>query len=400
LNRLDAQSTQAFAMKLDPAGHVLVTGKAVLSGPAASPLVETAYATFKVSPSGTIEWSDVYARTTRGDNHATAIATDAAGDVYVTGVSSSTYSDTLTAVTTVKYGSASGARVWVSHFDAIERADDYLGVRSFAGTAIAVDGTVAGDDTIWVAANPYLLMKISARDGSAGVYRHQLVDSGVDATIDRLLLLEPGRGLLVTGSISDDSGSNDLYVQLVDYMFNNGWKVRFHPAGTSGSAIVDFARGLNNRLYFAANYFPSTGTPASDGVLFAVAPPVVPTVQVYPLVPLAIEPVGSWPGLAGRFRIKLSIPAEQDLGIWFALEGTAHSDPDEGLDYNYSASPVVVIPKGQRYADVVIQPVADDLKEGFEDVQLTLQSSGMPTLNDYQIGKQSSARVWILDSTR
>jgi hypothetical protein len=394
LNGPGAQSTQAFAMKLDPAGHVLVTGKAVLASPAASPLVETAYATFKVSPGGTIEWSDVYARTPRGDNHATAIATDAAGDVYVTGVSSSMHSDTLTAVTTVKYGSASGTRVWVSHFDAIEQANDYLGVRSYAGTAI----TVA--DSVWVAANPYLVIRYSLSSGGGFNYTHLLVDSGVDATVDRMILLEPGRGLLVTGSISDDVGSNDLYVQLVDEAFNYGWKLRFHPADTSGSAIVDFARGLSNRLYFAANYFPSTGTPASDGVLFAVAPPIVPTVQVYPLVPLAIEPVGSWSGLAGRFRIKLSIPAEQDLGIWFGLTGTAHWDVDEGLDYTYSASPVVVIPKGQRYADVVIQPVADDLKEGFEDVKLTLQSSGLPTANDYQIGKHSGARVWILDSTR
>jgi hypothetical protein len=396
LTQSDAQSTQAFAMKFDSAGHVLVTGKAVLAGPAASPLVETAYATFKVSPLGTIEWSDVYARTTRGDNHATAIATDAAGDVYVTGVSSSVYSDTLTAVTTVKYSSASGTRVWVSHFDAIERADDYLGIRSFAGSAITVN------DSVWVAANPYLLMRLSASNGSDGglAYTSQPVDSGVDATIDRMLLLEPGRGLLFTGSIFDDSGSNDLYVQLVDDLFNYGWKIRIHPADTSGSAIVGFARGLNNRLYSAANYFSSTGTPASDGVLFAVAPPVVPTVQVYPLVPLAIEPAGSRPGLAGRFRIKLSNPAEQDLGIWFGLTGQAHSDPDEGLDYTSSASPVVVIPKGKRQADVLIQPVADDLKEGFEDVQLTLQTSGLPTLNDYQLGKQSSARVWILDSTR
>jgi hypothetical protein len=396
LTRTDAGSTRAFAMKLDPAGHVLVTGQAVLAGPTASPQVQTAYVTFKVSPAGQVEWSDAYARTTRGDNHATALATDAAGDVYVTGVSSSPHSATLTDVTTVKYASATGTRVWISHFDAIEQANDNLGIRSFAATAIAVD------DWVWVAANPYLSLRLSTQLGSNGglAYTHLLADSGTTATIDRILLLEPGRGMLLAGSISDDEGSNDLYVQLVDVSFNYGWKLRFHPAGTSGSNIVDFARGLNNRLYFAANYLPSDGKPSSDGVLFAVAPPVVPVVQVYPIVPLAIEPVGSWPGLAGRFRIKLSIPAEQDLGIWFGLTGAAHWDVDEGLDYTYFTSPVVVIPKGQRYADVVIQPVADALKEGFEDVQLTLHSPNLPTLNDYQLGSQSSAKVWILDTTR
>jgi hypothetical protein len=49
---------------------------------------------------------------------------------------------------------------------------------------------------------------------------------------------------------------------------------------------------------------------------------------------------------------------------------------------------------------VIIQPVADALKEGFEDVQLTLQSPNLPTVNDYQLGSQSSAKVWILDTTR
>ena len=39
--------------------------------------------------------------------------------------------------------------------------------------------------------------------------------------------------------------------------------------------------------------------------------------------------------------------------------------------------------------------MADDLKEGFEDVTLTLQPGGLPTVNDYIIGKRSAARVLI-----
>jgi hypothetical protein len=390
-----ALGTRAFAMKLDGEGHAVITGQAVLPSTGAPTSMETAYATFKVSPAGTTEWSDVYARVTRGDNHAAALAMDAAGNVYVTGVSSSPHSDTLTAVTTVRYDSATGARRWVSHFDATEQDSGYLGLRSFAGSAIVVDA-----DNVWVAAQQYLAIRLSPADGGFSNYTHLLADSETTATIERIVLLEPTRGLLLAGSISDAEGTNDFYVQLVDAAFNYGWKLRFHPSGSSGGAMVGFARGLNQRLYLAANSVPSSGTPASDGALFGVAPPAVPTVQVYPLLPLAIEPVGSFRGLAGRFRIHLSMPAEQDLGIWFGLEGSAHWDVDEGLDYNYSDSPVVVISKGQRYADVVIRPVADDLKEGFEDVTLTLHPGGLPTLNDYIIGKRSTARVLILDTTR
>jgi hypothetical protein len=260
LNHPDASSTRVNVMTLDPAGHVLVAGRAVLASPAAQAEQQTTYATFKVSSNGVVQWSDLYARVTRGDNHVTAIATDTEGAAYVTGSSSSPHSATLTDVTTVKY-SAAGTRTWVSHFDAIEQASDSLGERSFAATSIAVD------DNVWVGCTPYLLLRLSTFDGSNGgmAYTHYAVNEGVNATITRLLLLERGRGMLHCGSISDASGINDLYVQHTDVSLNRGWSLRFHPEGTSRSEIVDMIRGARERFHFAANYFPSTGQPSVDG---------------------------------------------------------------------------------------------------------------------------------------
>jgi hypothetical protein len=404
LTRSDSMSTQAFAMKLDPTGHVIVTGKAVpndpraVAGAAIMPLNLSTYATFKVSPQGTIEWSDVHARTPQGDNHATAIATDAQGDVYVTGVSASPHSTTLTDVTTVKYAGATGNRVWVSHFDAVEQASDSLGIRSFAGTSLAVD------DGVWVGCTPYLLIRLSTFNGSDSGFdsSYYTVNSGIDATIDRLLLLEPGRGLLHAGSISDGTSSNDLYVQHVDVMLNRGWSYRFHPSETNGSQIAGFARGPNDQLNFAANYYPSSGDPASDGVVFAIAPTAVPKVEVWAVQPLAREPFGKRPAIKGRFRIKLSSPAEQGLLVYYSLGGTAEWDIDVGADYLVPTPNLgsVVIPKGQRNVDLVITPLADKLREPPEAVQLTLQPTSLPTTNDYQLGRKTSATVWILDRRR
>jgi hypothetical protein len=400
LTRDDTHSTQAFAMDLDPAGHVIVTGKAVLNGPQASILPQTAYVTFKVSSLGSVDWSDVYARVTAGDNHATALATDAQGDVYVTGVSSSPHSATLTDATTIKYSSATGNRVWVSHFDAIEHGSESIGVRSFAATSLAVDN----DGSVWVGCSPYLLLRLSAFDGSNGgfVATYYGVDSGVDATIERLLLLERGRGLLHAGSISDDSSANDLYVQHVDVSLNRGWSYRFHPEGSEGSQIVDFARGPNEQLHFAANYEPSAGDPDSDGVLFAIAPAAVPKVQVRAIQPLAREPFRNRPAINGRFRIILSSPAENDLTVNYSLGGTANWDADDGADYLVPTPDLgsVVIPKGQRSVDLVIKPLADELRERPETVKMTLQPTSLPTLNDYQLGRKKSATVWILDRRR
>jgi hypothetical protein len=400
LTRSDSQFTQAFAMKLDPAGHVIVTGKAVLFSPVAALPQQTACATFKVSPQGAVLWSDTYARTTRGDNHGTAIATDAQGNVYVTGVSSSPHSGTLTDVTTLKYAGTTGARVWVSNFDAIEQASDTLGLRSFAGTSIVVED----NGYVWVGCRPYVLLRLSISDGSNSgfAYSAYSADSGVEASIDRLLLLEPGRGLLHTGSISDASSVNDLYVQHVDGSLNSGWSFRFHPEGTQGSQIVGFARGPNDQLNFAANYVPSTGEPASDGVLFAIAPQAVPTVQVRAIRPVAREPFKKRPAIHGRFRIQLSSPTEEDLRVNYTLDGTADWDTDDGADYLLPTPDLgsVVIPKGQRHVDLIITPLADNLREPRESVNLTLQPTSQPTLSDYQLGPRVSATVWILDRRR
>jgi hypothetical protein len=400
LTRTDAQHTQAFAMKLDPAGHVIVTGKAVLISPQAGLMKQTASATFKVSPQGAVEWSDVYARTTRGDNHANAVATDAQGDVYVTGVSSSPHSENLTDVTTIKYASATGARVWASNFDAIEQGSNTLGVRSFAGTCIAVEDS----GNVWVGCRPYLLLRLSTFDGSNGgqAYSAYPPDSGVEATIERLLLLEPGRGLIHTGSISDASSANDLYVQHTDTLLNEGWSYRFHPEGTQGSQIDGLARGPNDQLNFAANYVPSTGGPVSDGVLFAIAPRTVPTVEVRAIRPVALEPYKKRPAIRGRFRIRLSAPAEQDFVVHYGLEGTAKWDADDGADYLVPTPNLgsVIIPKGQRHVDLTITPLADAIREPRESVKLILQPTSMPTLNDYRLGRRVSATVWIFDRSR
>jgi hypothetical protein len=98
----------------------------------------------------------------------------------------------------------------------------------------------------------------------------------------------------------------------------------------------------------------------------------------------------------------LSSPAEQGLSIKYSLGGTAHWDIDEGADYLLPTPNlgVVVVPKGQQFVDLVITPLADDLREPPETVQLTLQPTSLPTLNDYQLGRRISATVWILDRRR
>jgi hypothetical protein len=114
---------------------------------------------------------------------------------------------------------------------------------------------------------------------------------------------------------------------------------------------------------------------------------------------IALEPFWVWwPAINARFRIKLSSPAEQDLVINYGLEGTAHWDIDDGADY--VAPPnlgTAIIPKGSSSIDIVIRPLADRLREPPESVRLTLSPTSLPTLNDYRLGRETSATAWIVD---
>jgi len=97
----------ATALAVDAAGNVHVTGYSYGSGTFYD------YVTIKYNPDGTIRWLDRYHGGV-GDDFAYALAVDAAGNVYVTGesVGSGTGSD----YATVKY-SARGRRHWAARYD-------------------------------------------------------------------------------------------------------------------------------------------------------------------------------------------------------------------------------------------------------------------------------------------
>src|SRR4030095_11652880 len=92
---------------------------------------------------------------------------------------------------------------------------------------------------------------------------------------------EPGRGMLHSGSISDASGADDVYVQHNDVSLNRGWSFRFHPVETTGTQLVSMARGANGQIHLGANTSLPPGQPTSDGMILTVAPRAAPTVQVF-----------------------------------------------------------------------------------------------------------------------
>src|SRR5262249_411726 len=117
----------AYAVAVDGSGNVYVTGSSV--GPGSCNLDCNDYATIKYDASGQQQWVARYNGPANDDDHASAIAVDASGNVYVTGSSiGTTWPDFDYA--TVKYDS-SGQQQWVARYSGPGNDLDF-------GNAIAV----------------------------------------------------------------------------------------------------------------------------------------------------------------------------------------------------------------------------------------------------------------------
>ncbi len=140
INRYDGpgnDNDEATAVAVDASGNVFVTGRSVGSG------VGHAYATIKYSGAGMPLWTNRYSGL--GDSHATAVAVDGSGNLFVTGYSwSGNFSTSVfTDYVTIKY-SGEGVPLWTNRYNGPANRDD-------VATAVAVDSSdnvfVTGDSS-------------------------------------------------------------------------------------------------------------------------------------------------------------------------------------------------------------------------------------------------------------
>ncbi|NTV79881.1 MAG: hypothetical protein HGA24_00440, partial [Candidatus Aminicenantes bacterium] len=127
----------AYSIALDPAGNVYVTGFSTGSG------TDYDYATVKYSSSGTEQWVARYNGPASGQDWATAIALDSSGNVYVTGFSVAT--GTGSDYATIKYN-GSGVQQWVQRYDHHGNGDDWASAMALDSAGnIYVTGQSSGD---------------------------------------------------------------------------------------------------------------------------------------------------------------------------------------------------------------------------------------------------------------
>jgi uncharacterized delta-60 repeat protein len=225
----------ATAVASDKTGNVYVAGysRSTTSG--------YDFLTVKYNSSGTFQWAQRYDGPSGGDDIVSAIATDAAGNVYVAGYSYDS-SGTTSEYATVKYNSG-GALQWVARFGGLLESTNFAFDIAVTNTgSIFVTGT-AGDSS--GSAYDYLTVKYN----SSGVeqWNARFNGSGDGGDFGIAVATDSTGNAFVTGA-SDESASRGYDMRTVKYNGNGSllWGVRYNGTASDddeGTAIAVDASG-------------------------------------------------------------------------------------------------------------------------------------------------------------
>ena len=288
-------------LSVDSLGSVYVTGSS-LAGPT---FETTEIATIKYSPSGVRRWVALFGGPGIYQSYAAAIGVDGAGNVYVTGTSSTDSAGATADFVTVKYNS-SGGEEWIARYSGPGRSSnrptalsvDGLGNAYVTGISSASMGGYAtvkynplGEEE-WVGVgtglSDHVIAAKIAVDGSGHVYVSGSGSQGGSRTFEYATIKYSssgvqqwskfsnfGGGSWQTGMALDDSGNvlitgssanraqsgNDDFVR-VKYSTKGAelWSARYDGPGTNGDVVFDMDVDRLGNVYvtgLSGTYFDS-----------------------------------------------------------------------------------------------------------------------------------------------
>jgi uncharacterized delta-60 repeat protein len=215
----------AYALAIDGSGNVYVTGSTYAEGTGRN------YATVKYNSSGVQQWVNIYNGPGNADDEAYAIAVDGSGNVYITGFSRGIYED----FATIKYNS-SGIQVWAQRYNGPANSQDIA--RSIAVDAsgnVYVTGFSTGSGTNTDIAT----IKYNPSGVQQCVQRYNNSSNNFDAGY--CLVLDGSANIYVTGCSSLDGTNFDCLTVKYNSSGVQQWVQRYNgPANGEdyGSAVT------------------------------------------------------------------------------------------------------------------------------------------------------------------
>ncbi|MDH5694137.1 MAG: SBBP repeat-containing protein, partial [Gammaproteobacteria bacterium] len=245
---------KANAIAVDGAGNVYVTGQ--------SRGTNDDYATIKYNSAGDTLWVRRYNGPGNGDDNATAIAVDGAGNVYVTGYSIGTGGD----YATIKYNSA-GDTLWVRRYNGPGNGDDWA-------YAIAVDG--AGN--VYVTGNSYgtgydyATIKYNPAGDTVWVKRYNGPGNSADEA--KAIAVDGAGNVYVTGKSAGSGTSNDYATIKYNPAGDTLWVKRYNGPGNGSDVAYAIAVDGTGNVYVTGGC-TGTGTGLDYATIKYVAPVLV-----------------------------------------------------------------------------------------------------------------------------
>jgi uncharacterized delta-60 repeat protein len=224
----------AYALALDNAGNVYVTGWSQGN------FTDADYATIKYDSSGSQIWVARYNGPASGEDKASAVAVDSADNVYVTG--SSTGNGTGSDYTTIKYDS-DGNQLWVARYNGSANKGDQASAIALDGLGnIYVTGSSAGSSTD----TDYATVKYDSHGNQLWAARYSGPANGEDGAT--VLAVDISSNVYVTGASTGNGTGADYATIKYDVNGNQLWVARYNgPANsedTASALVMDSAGSI------------------------------------------------------------------------------------------------------------------------------------------------------------
>jgi len=235
------------ALAMDNSGNVYVTGYSSGSGTA------TDYATIKYAPNGDSLWVRLYNGPGNGDDRAFALVADDSGNVYVTGFSSG--SGTNTDYATIKYA-PNGDTLWVRRYNGPGNGNDIAYALALDDSGnVYVTGSSWGSGTFY----DYATIKYAPNGDSLWVRRYNGVGNGYDDA-EALAVDRSGNVYVTGGSGTIKYSANGDSLWLSEY---GGIDIAMDDSSNvyvTGSIDSDTAVNIFNIDYATIKFAPNGDT--------------------------------------------------------------------------------------------------------------------------------------------